>query len=106
MNLLFQNREKSFELINSIGVDENSTEAVSFTVYLGWIRIVSSDLDLISKVKVGHSSARCNISIIIIYPGVTYDVVILLDPEVAIITSWHCMRTEHVGSSYRGCEGT
>ena len=43
---------------------------------------IPSDLDLISKVKVGHSSAGGNISIIFIYPGVTDDVIILLDTEV------------------------
>ena len=95
-----------FDLINSVGVDQNSIEASSVTSYPCRLTVISSDLDLIPKVKVGHSTADANVPIIILYPRSTYDVIILLDTEVPVVRSCHRLGTEDVGSRFRRCEDT
>ena len=91
-------------VIKLIWIDEDSTESASVTVYLCRITVVSCDLDFISKVKVDHSAADGNIPLITIHPGITYDIIILLDTEVPMVLPCQSMRTDDVGSSFGGCE--
>ena len=91
-----------FLSIDSIRVDQDSTESPSVTGNPCCVSIVSSDLDFLSKFKMGHSSTWRNVTAIIFHPSITDDVIILSNAKVSIIGPCHHVSIQHVGTSY-GC---
>ena len=68
-------------------MDEDSTEPFPVVKNSSGLSIVSGDLDLIPNVKMGDCAARGSISGFIRHPCGTYDVIILLDVAVPIVST-------------------
>ena len=100
---------QAFCSIRFIRVDENSTEPIpNAQHYDRGIAVVSCDLDFITKVKMGHSTAGYEVPrTILTNPQFAYDVIILFHFDWSVVGS-SCldMGVKHVGPTHSSAEDT